>query len=100
MSDEIIGVATFVAQDGKANELKLALTDLLGPTRLEAGCISYILTQNLDNVNMFTVLERFKDKDALDLHSNQPYIINFRTNILGKLVKMHGVSVIFYKQIG
>lgn len=100
MNEEIIGVATFIAQDGKINDLKIALTELLEPTRCEAGCLSYILTQNLNNADIFTVLERFKNKDTFDLHSNQPYIINFKTNLLSKLVKMQDVSVSLYKQIG
>jgi quinol monooxygenase YgiN len=36
-------VATFQAKPGEENELRAALIGLVGPTRKEAGCISYDL---------------------------------------------------------
>ena len=91
--DEIVCVATFTAKDGKANELQEAMYALIEPTRKEAGCIRYELNQSLDNPNIFTMIERFKDKDAFESHSNQPHLENFKENAIKDLVKSMSINL-------
>ncbi|HBB7077254.1 TPA: antibiotic biosynthesis monooxygenase [Legionella pneumophila] len=100
MNTEIIGVATFTAKPGKASALREALSNLLEPTRREEGCLSYTLHENLDNPNIFTMIERFKNKHAFDTHSNEPYVLHFKENVLSELVDSNSISINLYKEIG
>lgn len=99
MTNEIIGVATFTAKSGKADALRKALFDLLEPTRREDGCLSYTLNENLNNPNVFTMIERFKNKMSFESHCNEPYLLHFKENMLGELVESSSISVELYKEI-
>ena len=99
MNNEVICVATFTAKTGKSDALCKAMSDLVEPTRREAGCLSYTLNQSLNNPNIFTMLERFKNQDAFDLHSKESYLLNFKNNILNELVESNSISVTLYNEV-
>lgn len=100
MSTEVVCVATFRAKPGKANALCKALSALLEPTRGEPGCLNYTLHQSLNNPDVFTMLERFTDKNAFETHRNESYTTHFRENIVSELVEKNSISVEIYKEIG
>jgi quinol monooxygenase YgiN len=81
MNSEITCIAQFTAKKEKTEQLKRSLTALIEPTRKEPGCLSYSLHQNTENENMFTMIERFKDKEAFDFHGRQPYLVNFKNSV-------------------
>lgn len=99
MNTELVGVATFTAKTGKSDALRKALSDLLEPTRREEGCLHYTLNESLNNPNVFTMIERFKNRNAFDFHCNEPYILHFQENILHELVDSNSISVELYKEI-
>ena len=99
MNNEIIAVATLTAKPGKADALRRAMSDLLEPTRREKGCLSYTLHESLDNKNTFTMLEKFKNQEAFDSHSNEAYLLNFKNNILPELVESESISLALYNEI-
>ena len=92
MSEEIICIAQFIAKEEKKDQLKLSLIELLEPTRNENGCLSYTLHENIENPNILTVIENFKNKEAFDLHGQQPYLVNFK-NIVGDLASSAEVTI-------
>jgi quinol monooxygenase YgiN len=96
MNEEIICIAQFTAKEEEKEQLKQSLIELLEPTRNEEGCISYQLHENIENSKIFTMIEKFKNKDAFDFHEQQPYLENFK-NIVGNLVDSVDVSI--YKNI-
>ncbi len=96
MSEEIICTAQFIAKEEKKEQLKQSLIELLEPTRKEDGCISYTLHENIENPNTLTMIENFKNKEAFDLHGQQPYLVDFK-NIVGDLVS--SVEVTMSKKI-
>ncbi|MBP9777759.1 MAG: antibiotic biosynthesis monooxygenase [Rickettsiaceae bacterium] len=98
MTHKIICIAKFIAKVGEKEQLKNALNNLVTLTRKEAGCISYTLNEGLDNPNVITVIEVFKDLASFELHSNSPYITNFK-GILGDLVDTDQISVSLHKEI-
>ena len=55
-------------------EIKNMLTHLVTETRKEAACIRYDLHTS-DNV--FILWEEWKDQPGLDIHNNQPYLLDF-----------------------
>jgi quinol monooxygenase YgiN len=75
MSDQIVTVvATFQARPGKEAELRAALMGLVGPTRLEAGCLNYDLHQSPDNPARFMFHENWVSKALLDVHLQSKHI--------------------------
>ena len=95
--NEINIVATFVAKEGKADELLQAMYALIKPTRQEEGCLRYELHQSVNNPRECTMIERFKGEKALDFHIAQPYFQQFAETTLKTIVE--NSSVKFYKEI-
>ncbi len=94
MENELICVATFVARQDKEKELFELLFSLIEPTRKESGCISYELHQSLDDSSIFTLIEKFVDKESFEFHSNQPYLLNLK-EVVGDLIS--SLSINTYK---
>jgi quinol monooxygenase YgiN len=67
-------IATFQARPGKETELREALTDLLAPTRQEAGCLNYDLHQSLEDPAKFLFHENWTSKAHLDAHLQTPHL--------------------------
>ena len=67
-------VARIVARPGRVEEVRELLRGLVGPTRREAGCITYELLQNVDDPTDFTFVEEWTDAAALDAHLNSPHL--------------------------
>jgi quinol monooxygenase YgiN len=99
MNKNVIGLATFTAKTDKSTDLRNALHGLVELTRLEAGCLSYTLNQSITNPNVFTILERFTNQEAFDLHNNMPYIVHFKEHLLKDLVEIELVSITLYTEI-
>ena len=88
-----ICIATFVSKPGKERDLHKALANLVQPSKLENGCVSYNLYEDADHSGTFTMFEEFKSKEDFDFHSAQEYLVNFKS-IVGALVE--SVNVSFY----
>jgi len=78
MADEKITVlAKIKAKDGMSETVKEHGLALLGPTRSEAGCISYDFHQSSEDENVFMFYENWTSKKALDEHLQMPYLQAF-----------------------
>jgi NADP-dependent 3-hydroxy acid dehydrogenase YdfG/quinol monooxygenase YgiN len=64
----LTNLALFRAKPGQAEALGVALTDLVEPSRREAGCVSYDLHQSFDDVNSWFVYENWRSPEDLDTH--------------------------------
>jgi quinol monooxygenase YgiN len=67
-------LALFTAAPGKEEELEKALTVLIEPTRREAGCIRYDLTQGIGKPAEFAFIEEWESAEHLDAHSKTPHV--------------------------
>ncbi|MEN2413450.1 putative quinol monooxygenase [Flavobacterium mesophilum] len=67
---------TAIIKSKKENliEVQNMITHLVSETRKEEACIRYDL-HTTDNV--FIIWEEWKDQIGLDLHNNQPYLVDF-----------------------
>jgi len=75
MSEKIVTVvATFQARSGKEADLRAALTGLVAPTRLEAGCLNYDLHQSPENSGKFLFHENWTSKALLEAHLQSAHI--------------------------
>ena len=67
-------VAKITANDGNAEVVKTALTNLIAPTRSEAGCIQYDLHQDTSNPHVFLFFEIWETRDLWQDHLKSPHI--------------------------
>lgn len=73
----ITNLAFFRAKPGQTELLGKALTDLVEPTRQEAGCISYDLHQSLEDADSWFVYENWRLAADLDAHMQTEHIKAF-----------------------
>lgn len=57
-------------------QIRSMLNHLVTETRKEAACVRYDL-HAVDHV--FIIWEEWKDQPGLDIHNNQPYLVDFIT---------------------
>ena len=58
--------------DDKRAEVNRLLRSLIGPTRVETGCISCRLYSEADNPNIVTWMEEWRSEDDLRRHLQSP----------------------------
>lgn len=64
-----------VARDETRAELERRVReDMLGPTRLEAGCIRYRFYQDIEDPNAFSFVEEWESWDALNDHFRSDHV--------------------------
>ena len=78
MSDTAITVvAKVVSKPEKIAETKKILTEMVEPSRADAGCINYTLHQHSENPAIFLFYENWSSKELLDAHLQTPHLQNF-----------------------
>lgn len=78
MSEQVVTViARIKAREGKSQEVESVLTDLIGPTREEPGCISYVLHRSNNDERSFLFVESWASQAALEEHLQRPYLQAF-----------------------
>jgi quinol monooxygenase YgiN len=68
-------VARLQAKAERLKEVRTTLTSLIGPTREEPGCLSYVLHQSKDDPCCFLFVETWKSQADLDAHLQKPYLL-------------------------
>jgi quinol monooxygenase YgiN len=68
MSQLLTVVARLRARPGQETELRHQLQRLVNPTREEAGCITYELSESKSEPGLFLFYEVWKSDADLDLH--------------------------------
>lgn len=80
MSKEIVVVETIQAVQGKKNELRRALNQLVPSSRKAPGCLQYDLLEPINKSDEFLILMRWKKLDDLRNHETSVYIDEFVKN--------------------
>ncbi|QTA81438.1 Antibiotic biosynthesis monooxygenase [Desulfonema limicola] len=65
------------AKPGMEDNVRKELMALVGPTRLEPGCINYDLHCSNEDKSLFMFYENWKSKQDLDSHLEMPHLKNF-----------------------
>ncbi len=92
----IIVVSKSILIEGKTNEYKQQASKLIEKTRKEAGCISYDLCEDINNINILTFIEKWEDKKALDAHMKTAHFVE----IVPKLKELRESSELnIYKEV-
>lgn len=67
-------VAVITAKPGATELVREALTELVAPTRLEEGCLSYSLYQSSDDPTVFVTVESWRGAGDLEQHMASAHI--------------------------
>ncbi len=70
-------IAKLPIKEGKIEEAIQAFKELMLQVAKEEGTVSYTINRSQANPNTLVVMERYKDKAALDAHSSSPYFKAF-----------------------
>jgi quinol monooxygenase YgiN len=66
------------AQPGHADTVKRALLEVIESARRdEPDTINYYVNQSVDDPNLFTTFERFRDQAAMDRHNKSAAVAKF-----------------------
>ena len=87
LNTEIVCIAHLEANEGMHEELLNVLKNLIQPSKAETGCVSYQLHCNLENPNVFTFIDKFKNQEAFDIHCEAEYIKEAFDHLIPPLVK-------------
>jgi len=66
--------AIFKSKTESTEQLQSMLNHLVTETRKETACVRYDLHAS---ENVFIIWEEWKDQPGLDIHNNQPYLLDF-----------------------
>ena len=69
-------IAILLAKNGLTDQLENILVNLIQPTRKEEGNIAYVLHRSIDNPNELMFDEIWVDKESLEAHLKQPYMMS------------------------
>ena len=72
-------------QEGKADEVVAAFKELMKEVGQEEGCLLYSLFKDKKDPNVLYMMERYKDKEALNHHGGTPYFQAFSAKMPGFL---------------
>jgi quinol monooxygenase YgiN len=76
MADSSIIInAHFQAAAGREMELQSQLQALVAPSRLEPGCVAYVLHVDPQDSGKLMFYERFADQAAIDSHLKTPHFL-------------------------
>lgn len=93
MGTQVTVIAQLKAAEGKENELKEMLLNLIEPSRNDDGCINYDLHQSEDDSTLFMFHENWASKELLDKHLATPHLQDFIKKSEGLLAKPMDVSL-------
>ena len=65
-------IAKIKAKEGKAEEIVQLFKEIIPQVRQEEGTLFYTLNRDPSNPNLLVVIERYRDRDALKVHSKTP----------------------------
>jgi quinol monooxygenase YgiN len=92
----VIVKVTMFALPEKQLEVKQTLISMIEPVAKEAGCLSYSVLCDIEDKNCFSLLGKWKNRKALDLHimSNRFGVLLGSRTLLSEplLVEIHTVS--------
>jgi len=71
-------VAEIKAKPGQEAELRRVLSDLVGPTRQEEGCLNYDLHVSNDDPGFFVLYENWQTVPLWERHMASPHLEAFK----------------------
>ena len=90
-------VAKSIVKNGMKDKFKKLADELIAFSRKEEGCISYNLYEDINNKNILTFIEEWKDEDTIKFHNESEHF----TRIVPELAKYRegNVGINLYKLV-
>jgi len=99
MSHSVIHcVIDVFAKPQSVEKVRLALLDILEPTRKEDGCLKYKLFENLTDHCQFTFIGAWENEDAFEDHLQSDHFRKADSDIKDEIVKSTDVKRYKYIQ--
>jgi quinol monooxygenase YgiN len=93
--DSMLGlIANIPVQGGKVEEAIEMFRGLMAKVAEEEGTLSYTLNRSNKNPNILVVMERYRDKAALDFHSSTPHFKEFSSRLPAILAGKPEINVL------
>ncbi len=92
----LIVIAKFRAKPDKRLQMVDMVKGLLEPSRNEEGCIVYEFLQDPFDPDSFTFYERWRSREDLELHFEEPHFKKFDMTVPELIVEGSG-SVVAYE---
>lgn len=96
MTTPITLLAHITARPGQTEAVEAGLRQLVEASRQESGCLQYDLHRQLEQPELFVMIEQWRDDAALDAHRNEPHYLHFGKTFGDQLV---GVELQFLQRI-
>jgi quinol monooxygenase YgiN len=77
----LVVVAVMKAKAGKEEEMEKAIRDIMPKVEAEEGTLAYVLHRAKKEPQKFLFYEKYRDKDALNLHGSTPHFAELFGNI-------------------
>lgn len=90
-------VARVVALPEQVEVVKLVLISLIEPTLQEAGCITYELFQNQNDLTDFTFVEEWESQELLNTHLASLHISQATSQLAGLIATNPDIRI--YQQL-
>jgi len=74
---ELFIFTRFHASAGNESAVAEALSDVLRPSREEAGCLSIHAFRSIRDPRLFYIHSRWKNEDAFENHAKLPHTVRF-----------------------
>ncbi len=87
-------VAKMTIQEGKMDEAMDLIKELMTSVATEEGTLSYTMNRDKANPDTIVMMERYRDKAALEYHSSTPQFKAFFEKIGGLLAAKPEISVL------
>lgn len=97
LSHEVICIAEIKAKSGMVEALLTELAKLIPLSKQESGCVRYEIHQSVEDENLITFVDRFKDMKAFNFHCETNYIKKYFDDIIPKLAD--DIKISLYKEI-
>lgn len=86
-------LATLTIEKGSLPAIKAAVAPCLAATRLEKGCISYDLFEDINNPETLSFIERWETREDLTAHFHTPHLQAWR-EAGGKYILARKIEII------
>jgi len=78
---ELTIFARFHARPGQAGAVAVALREVVGPSRAEAGCLALEAFQSVQDPDLFFIHSRWIDEAAFEIHAVLPHTLLFLATV-------------------
>lgn len=93
----IVIVSKNYIKEGKQEQFVALAHEMQKESRLEEGCISYDIYQNINEPLVFTFVERWSSQEAVDAHNNSAHFKRIVPEIIS--LKSTPSKAEFYKEV-